>query len=136
MRDDEFTDKVRSMIEHENTMRDQRLHWLIASQGILIAALGFSWNIDVPLVIAISVVGFLLCVSVGASLYCNTLAIRSLVTIWERRLSDGKYEGPGVIALRSSDVAPSIVTKIYPWNVIPITLSAFWIVVVGYKLLG
>ena len=132
MTNQELTDKIRSMIEHENLLRDQRLNWLIASQGLLIAALGFSWDKDKYLVMSLAVVGFLFCVSIGANLFCNTLAIRKLADEWEERCQHD-YDGPGVVALRSKDITPRFVTKLYPWNVLPISLSAFWIFVLCYK---
>lgn len=123
------------MIEHENLLRDQRLHWLIASQGLLIAALGFSWNKDKYLVMSLAIVGLLFCVSIGANLLCNTLAIRKLAGIWKERCKPD-YDGPGVIALRSNEITPCFITKLYPWNVLPISLLAFWVFVLCYKAWG
>ena len=132
MTDDEFTDRVRSMVEHENSMRDQRLHWLLGSQGLLIAALGIAWDKDSFLVISLAVAGFLFCASIGANLFCNTLAIRKLAAQWEQRCKS-TYDGPGVTALRSRDISPRIITWLYPWNVLPLSLSVFWILVLCYK---
>ncbi|MGD8560497.1 MAG: hypothetical protein PVF34_08810 [Gammaproteobacteria bacterium] len=132
MSEDEFTDRMRSMVQHENTMRDQRLNWLIASQGLLITALGFSWDKDVILVLSIAVVGLIFSVSIGANLYCNTLAIRTLADFWGNKLKDG-YKGPGITALRSEDIKPSIITILYPWNILPGALAAFWLFVIAYK---
>jgi hypothetical protein len=134
MTDDEFTDRVRSMVEQENSMRDQRLNWLIASQGLLMTALGFSWDKDRFLVISLSIAGLLFCVSIGSNLYCNTLAIRKLAGIWKERCK-ATYQGPGVTALRSENIHPRIITWLYPWDVLPLSLSVFWIAVLCYKAL-
>ena len=133
MTDDDYADRVRSMVEHENSMRDQRLNWLIASQGLLIAALGFSWGKDKLLVLLLAIVGLLFCISIGADLYCNTLAIRKLASSWKKRCQSD-YDGPGVTALRSKDVTPGIIIRLYPWNVLPSSLSVFWITIFFYQL--
>lgn len=133
MRDQEFADRIRSMIEHENLLRDQRLNWLIASQGFLIAALGFSWDKDGFFVMSLAAIGFLFCVSIRANLYCNTLAIRNLAKKWEERCSDD-CGGLGVVALRSAEIRPAFLFPwLYPWNVIPISLAVFWMSVLCYK---
>ena len=133
MTDQEFADRIRSMIEHENLLRDQRLNWLIASQGFLIAALGFSWNKDGYFVMSLAAIGFLFCVSIGANLYCNTLAIRNLAKKWEERCHDD-CGGLGVVALRSAEIRPTFLFPwLYPWNVLPISLAVFWMFVLCYK---
>lgn len=53
MTDDEFADRTRSVIEHENMLRDPRLNWLIVTEGFLVAALGFSWDKDKFLVFCV-----------------------------------------------------------------------------------
>jgi hypothetical protein len=132
MTDEQFADRIRAMIEHENVLRDQRLNWLIASQGLLIAALGFSWDKDKYLVVSLALIGLLLSISIGANLFCNVLAIRSLASKWNQRCQPD-YDGPGVVGIRSEEITPRFITKLYPWNVLPISLSAFWIFVLCYK---
>lgn len=132
MTDDEFADRVRAMVEHENGMRDQRLNWLLASQGLLITALGITWDKDDVIVTSLAVVGVLFCVSIGANLFCNTLAIRRLAAQWKDRCTT-TYDGPGVTGLRSSEIKPRIVAWLYPWNVLPLALCAFWLFVLCYK---
>ncbi|MGD8567428.1 MAG: hypothetical protein PVJ39_05050 [Gammaproteobacteria bacterium] len=131
MSEDEFADRMRSMVQHENTMRDQRLNWLLASQGLLVTALGFSWGKDTFLTTSIAMVGLVFCVSIGANLYCNTLAIRKLTTTWTDKCST-QYDGPAITALRSNDIRPRIITRLYPWNILPVTLSVFWLALLGY----
>lgn len=138
MTDQEFSDRIRSMIEHENILRDQRLNWLMASQGLLVVALGFSWDKDKYLVILLAVIGIIFCISIGANLYCNTLAIRKLANQWKEK-SSHEYDGPPVIALRSKEITPRHIAWlypwIYPWFVLPISLTAFWIFVLLYKVI-
>ncbi|MGR8981901.1 MAG: hypothetical protein ACU84H_17675 [Gammaproteobacteria bacterium] len=55
MTEEEFADRTRAMIEHENTLRDQRSNWLIATKGFLIAGLGFSWDKDKLLVLSLAI---------------------------------------------------------------------------------
>jgi hypothetical protein len=135
MNDDEYADRIRSMTEHENVLRDQRLNWLIASQGLLMAALGFSWAKDESLVFSLVVVGLLLSVSIGANLRCNTLAIRKLRNSIKERCQTG-YDGPPVVALKSEEITPNLLRWLYPWNVLPIAFTAFWIFVLFYTTWG
>lgn len=83
----------------------------------------------------IALVGLLFCISIGAKLYCNTLAIRTLADEWEKQ-RPGNYTGPRVIALRGAEIAPKLVTKLYPWNVLPLALSAFWIYILLHPILA
>lgn len=57
MDDTQYAAIVRSMIEHEDILRDQGLNWLVASNGLLMAALGFSWGKDSYLIQPIALVG-------------------------------------------------------------------------------
>lgn len=115
MTNDEFSDRIRSMIEHENLLRDQRINWLIASQGLLIAALALFWDKENFLAIALAVVGLLFSISIGTSLFSNTLAIRKLAAAWENKCKSA-YDGPDVIALRSRDIMFRVIRWLYPWN--------------------
>jgi hypothetical protein len=44
--DDDYRAVIRSMIQHEDQLRAQRLGWLLTLNGFLFAALGFAWNSD------------------------------------------------------------------------------------------
>ena len=126
MNDDEFAQIIRSMIAHEDGLRDQKLNWLLASQGLLIAALGIAWGKEEFLVIGIAGIGLLFCISIGASLYTNTIAIRGLSAQWERRRPID-YSGPDAVGLRSAEITPSWMTKLYPWYILPVALIVFWV---------
>ncbi len=135
MDDVDYAAIVRSMIEHENVLRDQALNWLVASNGLLMAALGFIWGKDPYLIAPIALVGLIFCVSISAKLHCNTLAIRKLADDWEKHRS-GVDAGPRVIALRSAEITPKLITKLYPWKVIPLALTAFWVYILLHPLLA
>jgi hypothetical protein len=117
------------MISHEDSLRDQKLNWLFASQGLLVAGLGLSWGKpgSLFLILGIATIGLLFCVSIGASLHSSTFAIRSLADQGKARYVQG-YDGPRVVALRSGQVVPRWITKVYPWNILPAALAAFWVV--------
>jgi hypothetical protein len=41
---DDYVATIRTMVQHEDGLRDQRLGWLFALNGLLFTALGLVWN--------------------------------------------------------------------------------------------
>ena len=71
---------LRTMIRHEDGLRDQRLGWLFALNGFLFATLGFAWSDSdsTSLVVIVSVLGVVVGVSSASAMYASEVAIQRL----------------------------------------------------------
>jgi len=124
MTDEEYAEIIRSMIEHENTLINHRMIWMWTLQGLLVAAVGFMWEIHYLLVLLICTFGFFSCISVGLSFQSALRAIGSLLEDWTQRSKGGNYDGPRVIG--SPGVRP-ILSKLYPWYALHWLMAILWI---------
>jgi hypothetical protein len=141
----EYTAIVRSMIQHEDTLRDQRLGWLFALNGFLFTGLGFAWADDDsgPLIVVLAIVGVLVAVSSAVALTNTQRAIDKLDELATERAKDEAIVLPPVIALRSKELRETsgqteraidqskrpIVTWLYPWKMLPWALAIAWLVI-------
>jgi hypothetical protein len=135
----EYTAIIRSMIQHEDTLRDQRLGWLFALNGFLFAGLGFAWSDDdaTALIVVLSIVGVFVAVSTTVALAGNHRAIAKLADLGAAR-SEHEAVMPPVIALRSKELhgegddestAWRRLTWLYPWRMLPWALALAWLLV-------
>ncbi len=89
--------RIRSAIEHENSLIDKRMTWLLGSHGFLLAAFGLflreggSPNTGFSLhsrgeisaiLYAVAMIGFLVCLCIAVSVKCATLQICRLEEWW------------------------------------------------------
>ena len=131
MNNDEYAAIVRSMIEHENTLINQRMTWMWTLQGLLVAAVGIMWDIHYLLIFLICAFGFFSCVSVGISLKSALRAIDSLLKDANTRLSEGGYDGPRVIG--SPGIRP-VISKFQPGNLLPWLMMIVWVLLASAKI--
>src|SRR5713101_1694748 len=88
-------DTVRAMLEHQENRLDERIKGLLALQGLLFAALGFSWD-KVPLLpIIFSIVGVLASLALVGEAARSHAAARLIIEWW--RQNRGDYVGPPVL---------------------------------------
>ena len=135
----EFMAIIRGMIQHEDTLRDQRLSWLFAMNGFLFAGLGFAWSDDDagPLVFVLAMVGVLMALSSAAVLNRSQRAIDKLARIAADRAADedDDQELPPVIAIRSSELQQDGAmnrlgaSQLVPWKLLPWALAVVWVLV-------
>ncbi len=154
--DDDYTATVRSMIQHEDALRDQRLGWLFALNGFLFTALGFGWKDDksTPLVYVISPLGVAVALTSAVTLACTGVAIDRLASVWKTEMS-AESTGP-VMGLRSEYLrlrnkelerlhsgfkeAPWLARLagnhkiLYSWNAAPRLLALAWLVVLAIRI--
>jgi hypothetical protein len=134
---------IRSMIQHEDTLRDQRLGWLFALNGFLFAGLGFAWADEDsgPLVVVLSLVGVMVAVSSAVALTRNQRAIAKLADLGTARIEGHPIGLPPVIALRSRELRESgtagwlSLTWLYPWRMLPWVLAIAWVAIPVLRLL-
>lgn len=115
-------DIVRSMIQHEDNLINQRLSWTFTTQSFLIAGLSFLWGKDKSqlLIAAIAVFGVITNGSILYSLLDAINAINKLKSLGRKlnlELSPIPVQG-------SSDG----IDYLFPWFVVPVSLILFWVV--------
>jgi hypothetical protein len=134
----EYTSIIRSMIQHEDTLRDQRLGWLFALNGFLFTGLGFAWPDDdsSALIVVLSMVGVLVAASSAVALAGNQRAIAKLANLGAARMEHDESALPPVIAVRSAELrrddrssSRTDVTWLYPWRMLPWALALAWLLI-------
>jgi hypothetical protein len=96
---DDLRQVIRTMIQHEDTLRDQRLGWFLTLNGFLFAALGFAWKSSPDLAYILGGLGIFIALSSFLTLRVSTLAIEKL-----RRYVDDPSAPPPVVGLASDDL--------------------------------
>ena len=142
---------LRTMVEHENQLRNQRLGYLLALNGFLFAALAFAWRAPhaLALVVVLAALGILIAGGAYSSMILSDGAIRYLrsrgPTEEERSLRHGFTVEPAMepasipVALSGTQLregrkaAKSSQTTIQrisqPWHSLPVILGAAWLVI-------
>jgi hypothetical protein len=126
------------MIQHEDTLRDQRLGWLFALNGFLFTGLGFAWADDESgaLIVVLALVGVAVAISSALALARNQRAIAKLADLGAARAGPAGAELPPVIALRSKELRRDdgfagwlSASWLYPWRLLPWALAVAWLVI-------
>ena len=150
----ELAKVIRSMIQHEDKLRNERVNWALVAQGFLIGITGNLWKTDDNeiIIIMIALVAFFLLISFWITVKENDKAINKLVDIWRDKLVE-----PGVKDIpitgcrlekdvsynRKKDLKKSIKDRfliwikntfliwnkdrLLIWNFLPLILIIFWI---------
>ena len=132
MNPSEYWKSIRQMLDHENTLVNNRYTWMLASQSLLFAALGVFWGKELFVEIIICIVGLVSTISVGYSLYLADRAIRNLLCDW-RKYSKGK---------NVSQLPPMYgLTKKwspfgFPWLIVPPTVALAWLAIILWRALN
>jgi hypothetical protein len=129
------------MIEHENTLRDQRLGWMFALNGFLFTALSFAWKTSKSLSLILAALGAAMALSSLATLHVSSYAIRML-RARAPRPDDGENVVVGlrgeVFRGKASDMERRIlqpkpwdrlVPGLYTWFAAPVFLLIAWVAV-------
>jgi hypothetical protein len=87
----------RTLIQHEDTLRNQRLGWMLTATGFLFTALAFAWDAadSLPLVYVIAAVGLLVSVSTLVGLHTNQLAVADLREGFAQHSEELRVAGSG-----------------------------------------
>jgi len=97
-------EKIRDLIKTENELINQRLTWLGTFQGLLIAALAFTWNEEsaVAVVWVFCILGAMVSLSTSLAVYRANKAIKNYEDEWDS-IKGKDYSGPDIEGVRSSD---------------------------------
>jgi hypothetical protein len=142
---------LRSMVQHEDDLRNQRLGYFLTLNGFLFAALAFAWKTHhaVWLVGTIAIMGMLIAISARASMRLSSSAIRYLRTRGPVELPPGKtIPATDVeLALEALSIPVSLSKRhieaaeqpessglsglLQPWSALPIILLGAWLATLG-----
>jgi hypothetical protein len=122
---------IRSMIETENRLLNDRINWLVTIQGLLFAALGFVWDkSDARGLIAIfSLLGITVSLSAWTSLNVCNQARRELLRWWDTN-KPSDYQGPDVIGIRAFGQP---IERLHPWRLLPFLFISGWAFVLVFN---
>ncbi len=125
----EFADQTRSMIEHENTLENNRLNWLLIAQGLLFAAVGVAIQakVNVIFVYICAVAGLTTGLSAGTHLRHGRRAMNDLLKEFKEKFPD--YGGPWVIGLDMEEKLSPIERYIIPPYFLPWVFIALWVAI-------
>lgn len=133
---------IRSMIQHEDHLRDQRLGWLLTFNGFLFATFGLAW--DHPetegLIAVVSCLGLVVALSAMATMRVSDEAIRRLAGL---AADDARKGGAGdevalplvqamdSAYLRGLPGPTRFLPRLYIWNLVPRALAVAWLFALG-----
>ena len=130
-----FVAVIRSMIQHEDALLNQRLNWMWTLQGLLFAAASFIWNVDWVPVLIIASVGLIACVSIGYSINRGMRAVKDLLGI-ARQYKKEEYNEKG----KTPSLPPTIGSRrkaiewLLPARVLPWIMALAWIALIIYRI--
>ncbi len=108
---------VRSMIEHENILLNNRIALALITQGFLIVSMGFFWDKSQGVLKLITILGILLSVSFWYTFKSTHRAIENLY-------KTHKYCKPPIIGDKESKIKILLI-----WNFLPLVLIGFWLAI-------
>lgn len=73
-----------SKIVYENSLMNSRLTWLGTFEGLLLAAISFSWGKSTGLIVSLCSIGFLISISIGISTRRANIAIEYYRNWWDK----------------------------------------------------
>ncbi len=125
---EKFANQTRSMIEHENTLENNRLNWLLIAQGLLFAAVGVAIQakVNVIFIYICAVAGLTISLSAGTHLRHGRRAMNDLLKEFKEKFPD--YGGPRVIGLDMEELYP-IERYIIPPYFLPWVFIALWVAI-------
>src|SRR5215831_12840120 len=114
---DRLESTVRELIHHENELINQRIGWLVQSEGLLFAALAFSWQRAPRLSYILAAVGIATAVSIGSVTYLYGPAIRNVKKFWEDHVPEDRRKNRLIIGL--STPSGPLLKLLHPWRALP-----------------
>jgi hypothetical protein len=129
----EAAQTIRSMIEQENKLLNDRINWLVSIQGLLFAGLSFSWDKKDAsgLVFSFTFLGIVVALSAYSSFPFYSQSLKNLIAWWDSyRPSD--YDGPDVVGFRSAK--SGVLWFLRPWRALPFIFVTGWVFVLLFHL--
>jgi hypothetical protein len=131
---DRMEQTARELIRHENDLVNQRIGWLVQTEGLLFAALAFSWTPAPKLSFILAAVGIATAASIGSAIALYSPAVRGIEAWWIRSVPEHQRVDRLVMGLS----APSrgLAKALRPWRALPYVFGVTWAAVVLTKVFG
>ena len=131
---DEMTTVARDLIKVENELQSTRTTWLLQTNGLLFATLGFAWEAPWELVALLAATGVLVSASIYRALRLHRLAIDEIRAWWPEWLTVEQQSARRIIGLwNPSD--RSLMERIFrPWRFLPRLFAYAWLAVLAIRL--
>jgi len=128
MNEDEYADRIRRIIQNENTLENNRLQWMLVIQGFLLTGLGASIKSDIIVNISIifAIIGFVTSLSTFSHLIHSRMAMHKASTEFKKKFPN--YQGPKVIGLDVGELKWYF-RFIVPPYVLPVLFMVTWVAV-------
>ena len=132
---DTFAKETRKIIEHENSLENNRIQWMLIAEGLLFTAFGVLLQsnslkgIAVKLfTIIISIAGIVIAYSCGVHLKHGRRAIENALKNFDEQRKDVEYNGPSIIGLDVTKLDNFERHSIPPY-ILPKTFVLAWIAI-------
>jgi hypothetical protein len=129
---DDLAVAIRDLIKHENDLVNQRIGWLVQTQGLLFAALAFAWEKAPKLSYILSGVGIATAISIASAIALYSPTVRRLNALWLERAPEAERLHRPI----NGDAPPStgVLKMLRPWRALPFVFVSTWAAVVLIKL--
>lgn len=114
---------LREMIRHEDSLRDNRLGYLLTFNAFLFAGLAFAWKNSDALITVLALVGLAVGISAEAGQITSNKAVTKL-----RKLAEDA--DPPIVGLTSHETGEYQLSwwtrELAPWKTLPLILIVAW----------
>ena len=125
---------IRGMIEHENTLMNNRIGWMLTINGFLIAAMSLkSFNSGMKVVgLIIPIIGVMVAI---ASIVALQIGLKAVKRLRDRlvKIRKNDYFEIGVMGF---DEKGKWMSRMAPWSSLPIVFFLIWFVLLVLSLLS
>ena len=132
--DTQLAKVIRSMIQHEDTLRNHRVTWELIVQGFFIGIAGDLWKTgdNEIIIIMIAIVAISLLFSFMVTVKKNDEAITKLVNMWRDQATELELETIPITGCRFEldEEDSEKKDKLLIWNCLPWILITFWLFII------
>lgn len=134
-----YANIARELHKHEDNLLHMRFTWLSNLQGLLFAALGFTWKEHVwYIVLVICLMGIIVSVSFMAIVITGRAAQKNIADWEENSLNQfGQYKGPplkGYQYPKKPTKAQWLRRRLSPWRLMPWVFIVAWSAILAFMI--
>jgi hypothetical protein len=123
---------TRELLRHESDLLHHRMTWLVQSQGLLFAALAFSWDKEPRLPILLASLGIVSAFSLGLATSLMSTANKEIYEWWKSVTPEAKQ--PQFRVVGRWEPTTGIRRLMRPWRALPIIFAVAWFGVIILKI--